>query len=72
MRETREREREKERGKQRTNRETHIESGTNQKDARKKKANQLDRTQSQKILKPCTYDFFPTARAAFIDNVNCN
>ena len=31
-----------------------------------KKGNQLDKTQSQKIQKPCTYDFFPMARAAFI------
>ena len=53
--------------KQRTNRETHVKSETNQKDARrKKKGNQPDKTQSQKILKPSTYDFFPTARAAFI------
>ena len=33
----REKESEKETGKQRTNRETHVESGTNQKDARRKK-----------------------------------
>ena len=32
----------------------------------KKKGNQPDKTQSQKIPKPRTYDFFPTARAAFI------
>ena len=31
-----------------------------------KKGNQPDKTQSQEILKPRTYDFFPTARAAFI------
>ena len=50
-----------------SNRETHVESGTNQKDARrKKKGNQPDKTQSQKIPKHRTYDFFPTARAAFI------
>ena len=28
--------------------------------------NQPDKTESQKILKPRTFDFFPTARAAFI------
>ena len=32
----------------------------------KKKGNQSDKTQSQQIQKPRTYDFFPTARAAFI------
>ena len=60
------REREKEMGKQRTNRETHVESGTNQKDAQGKKGNQPDKTQSEKVPKPRTYDFFPTVRAAFI------
>ena len=53
-------------GKQRTIRETHVESGINQKDAQRKKGNQPDKTQSQKSPKPHTYDFFPTARAAFI------
>ena len=33
---------------------------------KKKKGNQPDKTQSQKIPKHRTYDFFPTARAAFI------
>ena len=32
------------------------------------KGNQPDKTQSQKIQKPCTYDFFPVARAALIGN----
>ena len=31
-----------------------------------KKGNQPDKTQSQKIPKPHSYDVFPTARAAFI------
>ena len=31
-----------------------------------KKGNQTDKTQSHEIPKPRTYDFFPTARAAFI------
>ena len=52
--------------KQKTNRETHVKSETNQKDARRKKGNQPDKTQSQKIPKPRTYDIFPTARAGFI------
>ena len=33
---------------------------------REKKGNQPDKTQSHEIPKPRTYDFFPTARAAFI------
>ena len=36
------------------------------------KGNQPDKTQSQKIPKPRTYDFFPTARAAFIGNDNAD
>ena len=36
----------------------------------KKKGNQPDKTQSQKIPKPRTYDFFPTARAAFIGKLS--
>ena len=35
----------------------------------KKKGNQPDKTQSQKIPKPRTYDFFPTARVAFIGSL---
>ena len=35
---------------------------------REKKSNQPDKTQSEKVQKPQTYDFFPTARAAFIGN----
>ena len=35
----------------------------------KKKGNQPDKTQPQETLKPRTYDFFPTARAAFIGNL---
>ena len=37
---------------------------------REKKGNQPDKTQSLEIPKPCTYDFFPTARAAFIGILN--
>ena len=35
----------------------------------KKKGNQEDKTQSQRIPKSGTYDFFPTTRAAFIGNL---
>ena len=63
----RKREGKRERDRQTKNRETHAESGTNQRDAQRKK---ITRTQSQEIPKTRTYNFFPIARVAFIGKIN--
>ena len=65
-----EREREKETGKQRTNRETHVESGTNQKDARSsKKAINQTKHNHMKFQNLALTTFF-LRRAAFIGKNN--
>ena len=56
-----------------SNRETHVESGTNQKDAqRKKRQSTRQNTITKNSKKHRTYDFFPTTRAAFIGTLQKN